>query len=133
MKSFVDIIPFWEKEEDRTIEKLSSVYDNHDLLYKGIKSLIIRHINVDDIKDKNVLLKPNWVNHNKKETDKICLCTHENFVLTSLEVLLELNPKSVLIGDAPIQGCNWDLLLSNSRKFSFLNPILSTYLKSSIE
>ncbi len=114
MKSFVDIIPFWEKEKDRTIEKLSLVYDNHDLLYKSIKSLIVKHIDIDEIENKNVLLKPNWVKHNQKEIDKICLCTHENFILTTLEILLELKPKSVLIGDAPIQGCNWDLLLSET-------------------
>ncbi|MGB4655063.1 MAG: DUF362 domain-containing protein [Bacteroidales bacterium] len=114
MKSFVDIIPFWKKEEDRIIEKLSLVYDDHDLLYKNIKSLIVKHIDIDNIKNKNILLKPNWVKHNQKETDKICLCTHESFILTTLEVLLELKPKSVLIGDAPIQGCNWDLLLSET-------------------
>lgn len=114
MKSFVDIIPFWEKEEDRTIEKLSLVYDNHDLLYKSIKSLIIKHIDISSIENKNVLLKPNLVLHNTQTFDKICLCTHENFILTTLEVILELNPKSVLIGDAPVQGCNWDLLLSDA-------------------
>jgi len=113
MKLFVDIIPYWEKEEDRTIEKLSSVYDNYDLLYQSIKSLITKHIDIRDIKNKNVLLKPNLVNHNKNEFDKICLCTHENFILVTLEIILELNPRSVLIGDAPIQGCKWDLLLSD--------------------
>ena len=38
---------------------------------------------------------------------------YEHFILAVLVVFLKLSPKSVLIADAPIQGCKWECLLSS--------------------
>jgi uncharacterized protein (DUF362 family) len=112
MISFVDIDKVYDKVEDRNIDYLSKVYQNKSFLRQVIQRIIDKHINENEIYRKKILLKPNWVRHNIKETDKICLCTNENFILVILEVLLEKCPKSITIGDAPIQGCNWEKLLS---------------------
>jgi len=64
------------------------------------------------ITGKSVFLKPNWVNHNRSPKDEICLVTHESFTIAFLEVILKRKPSNVVIGDAPIQGCNWGKLLS---------------------
>ncbi|MBK7107885.1 MAG: DUF362 domain-containing protein [Bacteroidetes bacterium] len=59
-----------------------------------------------------MLLKPNWVKHNYRPSDEFCLCTNTNFILAILELVLSKQPASVVIGDAPIQGCNWDKLIN---------------------
>ena len=65
-------------------------------------------------KDSIVLVKPNWVRHNTKPSDEICLTTHPNFVLAILSLLVHYKPKRIIIGDAPIQGCCWDELLTQN-------------------
>jgi len=62
---------------------------------------------------KKLLLKPNWVYHNTNKNDELCLTTNPNFILAVLEFVLQLKPSFVVIGDSPIQSCNWELLHSN--------------------
>lgn len=112
MDSFVDIKTFFSREEDRTVEKLSAIYDDKESLYVNVKELILKHMEPDDLKDKNVLLKPNFVRQNIKPYDPICLFTHPNLIFATLQVLLECKVKSITIGDAPIQNCDWDLMLN---------------------
>lgn len=114
MKSFSDIRTLYESKNNRNIEFLSSLYENEAILHDSIKSLFNKHINPSEINNKKILIKPNWVKHNVKDTDKICLCTHENFIVETLKVILENKPASIIIGDAPIQGCKWELLLSKN-------------------
>lgn len=64
------------------------------------------------MKGKKVLLKPNWVRHELIDSDRYSLCTNENFILAALDCVLSYQPASVAIGDAPIQGCKWNRLLS---------------------
>ena len=113
MKSFVDIKSFFSSQDDRTIGYLRNIYDNSDLLYESIKSVMLPHLTPDMIENKKVLLKPNFVLENKKEGDEVCLITHPHFILATLKVILECSPKSIIIGDAPIQNCRWDLMLSD--------------------
>jgi uncharacterized protein (DUF362 family) len=113
MSSFVEIKKVYDTVENRNINYLSKIYQNKLYLHETIKILIDNHISHTDITDKKVLLKPNWVRHNLKQTDSICLCTDENFILAALEVVLEKAPKSVIIGDAPVQGCDWSKVLSH--------------------
>ncbi len=61
-------------------------------------------------------MKPNWVIHNKNKNDEFCLRTHDNFLLAALVVILSKKPASVLIGDAPIQGCDWNKMIGESFK-----------------
>lgn len=112
MKSFSDIRILYDSKNNRNIEFLSSLYENDTILYDSIKSLLSKHINSFEINNKKILIKPNWVRHNIKPDDSICLCTNENFVIETVKIILEYKPASIIIGDAPIQGCKWELLLS---------------------
>jgi uncharacterized protein (DUF362 family) len=56
-----------------------------------------------------VLIKPNWVLHRNLCDGGIdCLYTSPEFVLAALKVVLRCRPSSVTIGDAPVQGCVWE-------------------------
>lgn len=60
-----------------------------------------------------VLVKPNWVYHrNNGGGGTECLYTSPAFVLAALEMVLECRPARVVIGDAPIQGCRWDEIVT---------------------
>ena len=113
MDRFVDIVSCFESKEDRNIVTLSELYDNKEFLRATISEMILRHLKPESFENKNVLLKPNWVKHSANETDKICLRTNDNFLLALLEIVLTYKPTSILIGDAPIQGCNWDKVVTS--------------------
>ena len=114
MDDFVHIVPAFTEEADRTLERLHAVYTDSDRLQELIRSVMQPHLASGMIEHKRVLLKPNWVKHNMKALDEICMRTHDNFLLAALEVVLDQNPGSVLIGDAPIQGCRWDRMISSA-------------------
>lgn len=111
-KSFVDIKTFFDSETNRTVAELGRVYDDRDRLYESVKELLLNHLNQSDIKGKRVLLKPNLVKQNEAAWDDVCLFTHPNLILATLKVILECSPKSVVVGDAPIQDCHWEKLFS---------------------
>lgn len=113
MENFVDICTLYSKREELDLDFLSQVYNDMTLLESNIRGLTNNHLTDSNIRDKKILMKPNWVRHNIKSTDELCLCTHEHFVLAVLKIILEKGPKSVIIADAPIQGCDWNRLLSN--------------------
>ena len=108
--SFVDIVQMY-KQGERTVNALSKWYVEASGLQEKVDNLLSRHIAVDTISGKKVLLKPNWVRHSKADEDVFCLRTHESVILACLNWVLALKPKSVVIGDAPIQGCNWDKMV----------------------
>ena len=61
----------------------------------------------------SVLLKPNWVLHrNEGSGGEECLTTQPEFVLAALDEVLAARPGRVVIGDAPIQSCEWRQLLT---------------------
>jgi uncharacterized protein (DUF362 family) len=58
-----------------------------------------------------VLLKPNWVLHfNQADQGMDCMVTHPAFILAALKEVLAARPGRVIIADAPIQSCRFDLL-----------------------
>jgi len=58
-----------------------------------------------------VVLKPNWVLHNNKSGQGIdCLLTHTTLIEAVLQYVALAQPRSVVIGDAPVQGCDFDAL-----------------------
>lgn len=79
----------------------------------------------------SVLLKPNWVMHynknkNIKENSLECLITHPSVVRVVIDYcLIALNGTGrIIVGDAPMQGCDLDKLLDISgynRLFGFYN------------
>lgn len=65
--------------------------------------------------ESTVLLKPNWVIHdNLGDHDLDCLVTHPRFILFILKQIFKAKPKKVIIGDAPIQGCDFNALVTSS-------------------
>jgi len=106
---FIDIISLKRTKDPLSIKELQQLYYNN-WLNENIRSLINSRLNDNEIKNKSVLLKPNWVKHSIAETDLYSLRTHDNVVLTTLEVILDKQPSYVIIGDAPIQGAKWDLI-----------------------
>lgn len=127
MSSFVGISSVFKAETDRNLEFLAGCY-GIDTLLSYIRPLIHRFIPEESVSGKKVLLKPNWVKHCTNPDDDLCLCTHPNFILAVVRVLLEWKPSSILIGDAPIQGCDWSRLLPPE----FLSEISDLSLKHNI-
>jgi len=113
MKTFADIRKVFNNDRQRNIDYLSSIYNDPVYLFNLIKDLFESNISDDVIFSNRILLKPNWVRHSLNIADSICLCTNENFLLAALEVVLIKKPKSIILGDAPIQGCNWEKMLSS--------------------
>lgn len=62
-----------------------------------------------------VLVKPNWVLHeNYSGAGLDCLVTHPVFLLALLGEIFRARPGQVVIGDAPIQGCDFNALVPDS-------------------
>lgn len=112
-RNFANIVTTYnDRNKELNLENLSHLYDDECYLRNMIHRVMIEDFDEDEIKGKSVLLKPNWVLHEEKPTDKVCLCTHENFIIATLIEILSLQPKKVLIADAPVNICKWDCLLS---------------------
>lgn len=105
---FVNLQQVFDRPEQRTIQSLKLLYEDYPGLDEMLKGVMDSHLQDDMITGKRVLVKPNWVLHNRKENDEICMRTHDNFLLAALEVVLKKRPASVTIGDAPVQGCRWN-------------------------
>ncbi|MFT3682730.1 MAG: DUF362 domain-containing protein [Ferruginibacter sp.] len=111
LQPFLNIQTVFNKENERTVEILKTVYNDHAYLLSVIESVSGESLTKEAISGKKVLLKPNWVKHSYQSTDEICLRTHDNFLVAVLESVLSKGPSEVTIGDAPIQGCNWDKMI----------------------
>jgi uncharacterized protein (DUF362 family) len=62
-----------------------------------------------------VLIKPNLVLHQNEGPGGVeCLTTHASIIRAVTDAALRSEAAEVLVGDAPIQGCNFDELLSNT-------------------
>lgn len=61
-----------------------------------------------------ILLKPNWVLHeNLGGHGMDCMVTHQDFILAVVKEVFKTHPKKVIIGDAPIQACDFDALVTS--------------------
>ncbi|MFH0878905.1 MAG: DUF362 domain-containing protein [Lentisphaerota bacterium] len=59
-----------------------------------------------------VVVKPNWVNdHNMGPGGWECLITHPSILRAVLDYILLAGPSDVLLGDSPIQDCDFERLL----------------------
>ena len=62
-----------------------------------------------------VVIKPNWVMHeNSGPWGMTPLVTHQSLVQAAAEAALRTGAAEVVVGDAPIQGCDFQLLLRNT-------------------
>jgi len=58
-----------------------------------------------------VTVKPNWVSHdNQSGMGMDCLVTHTSLIEAILEYVALAKPAAVHVGDAPVQGCDFDAL-----------------------
>lgn len=61
-----------------------------------------------------VLIKPNLVLHQNEGPDGTdCLVTHASVIRAATEAALRTGAAEVLVGDAPIQGCDFEALVKN--------------------
>ncbi|HMP96665.1 MAG TPA: DUF362 domain-containing protein [Kiritimatiellia bacterium] len=59
-----------------------------------------------------VVIKPNWVLHaNEGPGGTECLYTHPSVLRPLIDYALKANPSSLVIGDAPVQVCDFDALM----------------------
>jgi len=63
-------------------------------------------------KGARVLIKPNLVLHRNEGSSGLdCLVTHASVIRATVEAALRTDATEVLVGDAPIQGCDFDALV----------------------
>jgi len=110
-QGFVNIQTVFDEKIERTVEELEIFYSDRTRLLSLVQGLSSKVLNEENVRGKKILLKPNWVKHSKNIQDDICLRTHDNFLLAVLQLVLSKKPLSVIIGDSPIQGCNWDRMI----------------------
>jgi len=97
---------------ERDFSTLVKLYDK-TILKPYLASLILDFDDFEkNVTGKTVLLKPNWVINPENEIQDACLITHHEILYAVLEIILELKPKKVIIGDAPLQMCKWEQLLT---------------------
>jgi uncharacterized protein (DUF362 family) len=64
-------------------------------------------------KGDKVVIKPNWVHHSNGSGFGLdCLVTHPSVIEAILHYVAKSSPRSILIGDAPIQGCDFEALMA---------------------
>ncbi|PWT85607.1 MAG: hypothetical protein C5B58_02820 [Acidobacteria bacterium] len=69
-----------------------------------------------------VLIKPNWVNHRNPEGSGLeCLVTDTSVLEAILHYVAKTRPRCIVLGDAPIQGCDFDRLLLDGRVNEMVN------------
>lgn len=60
-----------------------------------------------------IVIKPNWVLHaNEGKSGTDCLFTHPSVLRPLIDYALKAKPASLIIGDAPVQVCDFDALMS---------------------
>ncbi len=64
----------------------------------------------------NVVVKPNWVtHHNASGAGWECLVTHPSILDVLCRYVLKTRPGRLIIGDAPVQGCDFAQLMAVTR------------------
>lgn len=125
LNKFIRIVPLYNSNEERNIQFLSKEYKN----IKKLKKIIERLLGSDfllTIQNKKIFIKPNWVYHNIKSDDDICLRTNDSILFCVLEVILEQKPSSVIVADAPVNVCDWEKILT--KKFiNRMNKLTNKY------
>ncbi len=63
-----------------------------------------------------VLVKPNFVLHKNQGKDGLLpLITHQSIIRAVVAEVLKANPAQVIVGDAPVQSCDFDALLRETK------------------
>ena len=65
-------------------------------------------------KGDRVVIKPNWVyHHNQSGNGLDCLVTHTDVIGAILQYVAKARPQSIVVCDAPVQGCDFDALMAD--------------------
>ncbi|MBS3946364.1 MAG: DUF362 domain-containing protein [Melioribacter sp.] len=110
--NFVKIKTFFGEHVPRDILGMAKNYSDIALIMDSIRELSSDELNYKTLKGKRILIKPNWVLHNQKPEDELCLRTHDSIIIALVEFICNFQPSEVIIGDAPIQRCLWESILS---------------------
>jgi uncharacterized protein (DUF362 family) len=71
-----------------------------------------------------VLVKPNWVLHENEGPWGIePLITHGSIIHQVVRLALDADPSRVMVGDAPVQGCDFERLLTASSIKEWATPL----------
>lgn len=71
-----------------------------------------------------IVVKPNWVLHTNLGTGGMdCMITHPSVLRAVLEYVFLAKPTQVVLGDAPLQGCDFEQLLD----FGGLRAVISDF------
>jgi uncharacterized protein (DUF362 family) len=63
-----------------------------------------------------VVIKPNWVHHaNASGQGLVCLVTHISVIEAILCYVAKAQPEHIIIGDSPVQGCDFAALMASCR------------------
>jgi hypothetical protein len=114
MDNFLNIRTLFNTLNERSIDKLSAVYEHENILLEAIGNVISSNLSESDIRGRRILLKPNWVKHSTGINDDICLRTNDNFLLATLELIMRCSPSDITVGDAPIQGGRWNDIVNDN-------------------
>ncbi|MEA4936927.1 MAG: DUF362 domain-containing protein [Paludibacter sp.] len=130
MEAYTNIQTTYTYTSELNEDNMATVYSNEEYLKEIISTVMSNHLTKEKITGKKILLKPNWVSHNKVEKDEVCLRTNDAFLLAALEVLLQMQPKEIVLGDAPIQGCQWNKMLNTEflSKVDYLSKKYGIYV-----
>ena len=67
-------------------------------------------------KGSQVLIKPNWVYHQNLSGHGLeCLVTHTSVIEAILHYVAKAQPQRIIVGDAPVQGCDFSALMAACR------------------
>ncbi len=73
-----------------------------------------------------VLVKPNLVLHQNEGSGGLdCLVTHPSLIRATVEAALRTGAAEVLVGDAPIQGCDFNALMETSGLGSWAQEVMA--------
>jgi uncharacterized protein (DUF362 family) len=65
-------------------------------------------------KGDKVVVKPNWVHHSNSSGKGLdCLVTHTSVIEAILHYVAKARPQCIVVGDAPIQGCDFKALMAD--------------------
>lgn len=89
---------------------------------EDLSELIFRHLPDGDFK--KIVIKPNWVKHQENPSFPMdALITSTALIITStalidsvIEACLKKykNSREIIVGDVPLQSCDWDLLIKQA-------------------